>query len=64
MAPASQQIASLLRQRHHLFGDAENDSQVRNPAAAMAAETESSRTLTFMLAAIASVSLIVGGSAL
>lgn len=61
MAPASQQIASLLRQRHRLFRDAENDFQVRDPAAAMAAETEATRTLTFMLAAIAAVSLIVGG---
>ncbi len=62
MATVERQIGALLRDRHRLFGKAgKDDFQVRNPAAAMAAQTESTRTLTFLLAAIASVSLIVGG---
>ena len=61
MDAAESQITALLRQRHRLYDKAENDFEVRNPVAAMAAQTESTRTLTFLLAAIASVSLIVGG---
>jgi putative ABC transport system permease protein len=61
MASATEQITALLRDRHRLLGDAESDFQVRNPAAAMAAQSASSRALTFLLAAIASVSLMVGG---
>lgn len=61
MATVERQIAALLRDRHRLFGKTANDFQVRNPAAAMKAQTESTRTLTFLLAAIASVSLVVGG---
>ncbi len=58
---AAHQIASLLRERHRLPTDAEDDFQVRNPAAAMAAQHAAARTLTFLLTVVASVSLIVGG---
>jgi putative ABC transport system permease protein len=58
---AERQIAALLRQRHRLSPDAEDDFEVRNPAAAMAAQRVAAQTLTFLLAAVASVSLIVGG---
>lgn len=61
MEAAERQIASLLRQRHRLPADSEDDFKVRNPAAAMAAQRAATRTLTFLLAAVASVSLIVGG---
>ena len=61
MEPAQRQITGLLRQRHRIRADAEDDFRVRNPAAAMAAQRASGRTLTFLLAAVASVSLIVGG---
>ncbi len=61
MERAERQIASLLRQRHRLRVDAGDDFRMHNPAAAMAAERAATRTLTFLLAAVASVSLIVGG---
>lgn len=61
MDAAERQIGALLRQRHRLDGDDPDDFQVRNPAAAMAAQRAATRTLTFLLAAIASVSLVVGG---
>lgn len=61
MGRAQAQIESLLRQRHRLVGDAESDFQVTNPAAAMAAQRASTTTIAWLLAAIASVSLIVGG---
>jgi putative ABC transport system permease protein len=60
MRGAQAQITSLLRQRHRSGGD-EADFQVNNPAAAMAAQRASTTTIAWLLAAIASVSLVVGG---
>jgi putative ABC transport system permease protein len=51
----------LLRQRHRIGPDADGDFQVNNPAAAMAAQRASTTTIAWLLAAIASVSLVVGG---
>jgi putative ABC transport system permease protein len=61
MAPVQEQIRQLLRQRHRLAADAGDDFQVREPAAAMAAQAAATRSLTLLLAAVASVSLVVGG---
>jgi putative ABC transport system permease protein len=55
------QILDLLRQRHHLQPYQDNDFDVRNLAETFAAQAESSRTMTLLLGAIASVSLLVGG---
>jgi len=55
------QVGDLLRQRHHLQPFQENDFDVRNLAETFAAQAESSRTMTLLLGAIASVSLLVGG---
>jgi len=58
---AQNQITDLLRSRHRLLPWEDNDFTVRNQTdIANAAET-TSKTLTVLLAAIASVSLIVGG---
>ena len=54
-------IESLLKQRHRLAADAENDFEVINPAALMAAQQAATTTIAWLLAAIASVSLAVGG---
>jgi putative ABC transport system permease protein len=54
-------IRQLLRQRHRLAADAQDDFQLREPAAAMLAHAEATRSLTFLLAAVSSVSLVVGG---
>ena len=61
MRSAQGQIEALLRQRHRSAGDVESDFQVNNPAAAMAAQRASTTTIAWLLAAIASVSLVVGG---
>ena len=61
MSAATAPIEALLRQRHRLRTDRENDFQVNDPAAAMAAQRASTTTIAWLLAAIASVSLIVGG---
>jgi putative ABC transport system permease protein len=59
--PAEQQIAGLLRERHHLRADEEEDFNLRHPAEIASARAESQRIMTILLASIASVSLIVGG---
>jgi putative ABC transport system permease protein len=59
--PAEQQIAALLRERHHLRPDEEDDFNLRHPAEIAEAGAESQRIMTILLASIASVSLIVGG---
>ena len=58
---AQKQIAGLLRQRHHLRVDEPDDFNIRHPEDALQAQEQASRTFTLMLAAIASVSLLVGG---
>ena len=59
--PAEDQIARLLRQRHKLRSDEPDDFNIRHPEDALKAQQQTAFTLTLMLAAIASVSLIVGG---
>ncbi|MEW6691000.1 MAG: ABC transporter permease [Pseudomonadota bacterium] len=59
--PVEDQVRSLLRQRHRLQPDAEDDFSLRNLAEVMAAREASSRVLALLLAAVASVSLVVGG---
>ena len=61
MTDAMAQIEALLRQRHRLSVAAESDFQINNPAATMAVQRASTRTIAWLLAAIASVSLVVGG---
>ena len=61
MRPATAEIEALLRQRHRLGSGAESDFQIENPAATMAARRASTTTIAWLLAAIASVSLVVGG---
>ena len=55
------QVRALLRQRHRLQPEAEDDFSLRNLAEIMAAQEASSRVLALLLAAVASVSLVVGG---
>ncbi len=58
---AIDQISVLLRQRHHLQPNAEDDFSVRNLSEVFAAQEASARIMAYLLGAIASVSLIVGG---
>lgn len=58
---AGQQAAALLRDRHHLRPEEDDDFNIRNPEDVIKAQLEASRTLTLLLVAIASISLIVGG---
>src|SRR5258708_23387031 len=58
---AGSHTAALLRHRHHLRADHDDDFNIRNPEDIINAQLEASRTLTILLVAIASISLIVGG---
>jgi putative ABC transport system permease protein len=58
---AEQEITALLRERHHLRSDEEDDFNLRHPADAARASAESQHVMTLLLASIASVSLLVGG---
>lgn len=61
MPVAKQQITWLLRQRHAIRSDQPDDFRITDPAATMEAETASTRVLSWLLASVASVSLVVGG---
>jgi len=56
-----EQVRSLLRQRHRIQPGADDDFSLRNLQEVMAAQEASSRVLALLLAAVASVSLLVGG---
>jgi putative ABC transport system permease protein len=55
------QAVDLLRQRHRLQPYQDNDFDVRNLAEMFAVQAASTKTMTILLGAIASVSLLVGG---
>jgi putative ABC transport system permease protein len=61
MAEAESQIRTLLRQRHRLQQGQEDDFTLRNLSEILSAREASSRVMTLLLAAVASVSLLVGG---
>jgi putative ABC transport system permease protein len=58
---AGQEATAVLRDRHHLRPEEEDDFNIRNPEDVIQAQLDASRTLTILLIAIASISLIVGG---
>jgi putative ABC transport system permease protein len=55
------EVRAALRQLHQLTDEAEDDFLIREPSAVMEAQAAATRTLTILLGAIASVSLVVGG---
>jgi putative ABC transport system permease protein len=61
MKRAEENIRELLRQRHRLQNGQEDDFTLRNLTEIMQAQEASSRVMTLLLAAVAGVSLIVGG---
>jgi putative ABC transport system permease protein len=56
-----EQVRALLRQRHRIQAGGDDDFSLRNLQEVMAAQEASSRVLALLLAAVASVSLLVGG---
>jgi putative ABC transport system permease protein len=60
-APVSAIITETLRARHKLMGSDPDDFMVRTQEEMASVRTETTRTMTTLLAAIAGVSLLVGG---
>jgi len=60
-ANAQEEIAALLRERHHLEPGAEDDFSVGNLSEVADSQQQSARTIALLLASIAAVSLLVGG---
>jgi putative ABC transport system permease protein len=58
---AEREINELLRQRHHIGQKQDSDFTVRNLTQIMQAAEQSTKVMTLLLGAIASVSLLVGG---
>ena len=58
---AEDEITALLRQRHHIGPDKEDDFTVKNLSELLSVAATSSRTMSLLLGAIASISLAVGG---
>ena len=61
MKDAEEEIRALLRQRHKLQPHQDDDFWLRNLSEVLESQEAASRVLTNLLAAIASVSLMVGG---
>jgi putative ABC transport system permease protein len=60
--PAVQRaMTELLRQRHHLREDAESDFTIRNLTAVAQTAAATTKLMSLLLGAIASISLVVGG---
>ena len=56
-----EEITALLRERHHVLMDQEDDFNLRHPADLAKASAASQRIMTLLLGSIASVALLVGG---
>ncbi|KPF69563.1 multidrug ABC transporter substrate-binding protein [Bosea sp. AAP35] len=61
IAPGIEQTSALLRQRHRLLADQDDDFIVRNLTEIANTATQAANTLSWLLAAVAGVSLLVGG---
>jgi putative ABC transport system permease protein len=61
MKEAEDKVRVLLRQRHRLTGNAPDDFSLRNLTEILQAQEAASKVMAILLAAVASVSLLVGG---
>lgn len=61
MSFVQDEITSLLRERHRIPKDGNNDFNVRNMAAILATAEDMTKIMTMLLASVAGVSLLVGG---
>jgi len=61
MKEAEEEINSVLRQRHRIQPNQENDFTVRNLTEIMSTAQETASVMSLLLGAIASISLMVGG---
>jgi putative ABC transport system permease protein len=61
LSTAQAEIEALLRQRHKIQPGEEDDFNVRNLAEIVSARTQTTRLMSWLLGAVAGISLIVGG---
>jgi putative ABC transport system permease protein len=61
MKEAEDKVRDLLRQRHRLTGNTPDDFSLRNLTEILQAQEAASKVMAILLAAVASVSLLVGG---
>jgi putative ABC transport system permease protein len=61
LAFVEEEINALMRQRHRIAPGAEDDFAVRNIAEIVSTRTQTTRLMSLLLGAVASISLIVGG---
>ncbi|HXU79665.1 MAG TPA: ABC transporter permease [Methylomirabilota bacterium] len=61
LTPVQEQITGLLRQRHRIVPGRDDDFTARNQQEIAEAATATARVMSFLLAGIAAVSLVVGG---
>jgi putative ABC transport system permease protein len=61
LGEAEARIRELLRQRHRLPPAQDDDFTVRDPFEVVQTQVEASRVMAYLLAALASISLLVGG---
>ena len=61
IAGAIADISDLLRQRHKIRDGRPDDFSIRNMSQILEARSSSARVMTLLLAAVASISLVVGG---
>jgi putative ABC transport system permease protein len=58
---AERQVTELLRDRHHITPGGAEDFSIRNLTETASAQDDSAKALTFLLAGVAAISLLVGG---
>jgi putative ABC transport system permease protein len=61
VAEAQRSVAALLRQRHHIAPGDRSGFRISAPASVVAAQRGTGSTIAWLLAAIASISMVVGG---
>ena len=61
MGVAEEAISDLVRQRHNIRENAESDFSIRNLTAMAKTASDTAKTMSTLLGAIASISLLVGG---
>ncbi|HEU5469830.1 MAG TPA: ABC transporter permease [Actinophytocola sp.] len=61
MTAAQAEVTAILNARHRVTDAGSADFRILNPAQLLAARTETTQTFTVLLAAVAAISLLVGG---
>ncbi|GAA2842341.1 ABC transporter permease [Crossiella cryophila] len=61
LSAAQAQVTAVLNQRHGITGDAVSDFRIANQQQLLTARTQTTETFTVLLAAVAALSLLVGG---